>query len=372
MKVLIFSMTCGEGHNMISKSLVQAFNNKNIEAKIVQTFGYDEKRVALENKKFLWACKHIPHSYDFIWNKLRKKNHFTDKLPGYVKNCLPHFTKEINDFQPDTIICTHCYASSVITYMKKQNLLDKNILTSTVLFDFCLAPYWEHSNKVDFIFQPFENTTQDLIEKGYKKEQIITTGIPIRNDFYIPYEQDKIQEELKIPHKFTALIVAGGNGIGNTFKLLKSILKKKLDINIIVINGKNKITYNKIDSYLQKNKITNVINLGFVNNIDQYMKASDLIISRCGGCGISEILALGKPFIIREKLIINEKINKKMFIDLGCALGIDKISQIGNKVEYIVNNPLIFNSMKENIKKLQQKNSAEQIVDFLITKKMSK
>lgn len=80
MKVLIFTMSCGEGHNMLAKSLSQAFEKQEAETKIVQTFGYDEERVKKENKKYLWACKHIPHLYDFVWNKLRKRD-FSNKKP---------------------------------------------------------------------------------------------------------------------------------------------------------------------------------------------------------------------------------------------------------------------------------------------------
>ena len=32
---------------------------------------------------------------------------------------------------------------------------------------------------VDYIFQPLDNTTKDLIEKGFSKKQIITSGIPV-------------------------------------------------------------------------------------------------------------------------------------------------------------------------------------------------
>ena len=368
MKAIIFTMTCGEGHNMMARSLEQAFKNKNIKTKIVQTFGYNEKRVARENKMFLWACKHIPHIYDFVWNKLRKVNHKTDKCPGYVKTCVNYFKKEIESYDPDIIVCTHCYASSVISYMKKKNMLKNNIITSTVLFDFCLAPYWEHSTAVDYIFQPLDNTTKDLIEKGFAKKQIITSGIPVKAEFYEKYNKEKIREELKLQNMFTVMNIGGGNGLGNTLKLLKSLLKSKNKIQIIIINGKNKKNYEKIKKFINDNKITNVINLGFVNNVDMYMKASDLIISRCGGCGLSEIFAINKPFIIREKMILNEKINKQFFIENGCALGMDKITDAGDRVEYLINNPKIYDEMIKNIEKIRKPNSSEKIVEFLISK----
>ncbi len=369
MKALIFTMTCGEGHNMMAKALSQAFTDAKVDNKIIQTHGYNEKRIAKENRMFLWACRRIPHIYNFFWNKLRNANKKTTKLPYYVKNCLPYFKEQIDLYNPDIIICTHSYASSVLTYMNNNNMLDKKIITATVLFDFCLAPYWEHSVGVNYIFEPYEDTRQALIDKGFKNEQIITTGIPIRKEFEQNSQNlSKLREKLNLKNIFTVMNIGGGNGIGNTLKLVKNILNKNKDIQLIIINGRNKKNYNKIQKYIEKNKIDNVVNLGFVDNVDEYMKASDLLFCRCGGNGLSEVIALSKPFIAREKMILNEKINKKYFINLGCAVGIENINEAGKKVKYIKENPQVYKKMIENIKKLKNENSAQKIIDFLIKK----
>ncbi len=368
MRALIFTMTCGEGHNMMAKSLAGQFENKGVETKIIQVFGYDEKKVVNENKSFLWACKHIPHIYDYIWTKLCKKT--SKDVSKRLKEAIPYMLENIEEFKPDIIVCTHLYASNNITYMRKHNMIDKNILVGTILQDFCLCPYWELSTGVDYVFQPYENTTDDLLNKGFKREQIITTGLPIRAEFADIIgggnKHDDLRLHLNLPDKFTILIVGGGNGLGNTLKLLKSILKKNLDITIVIINGKNKKNYDKIQKYIEKHNISNVVNLGFVNNIIEYMSCVDATITRCGSSVISETLTRGKPFITREKMILNEKITKKIFIDEGCSLGLNKITDAGDKVEELLNNPELYKSMCENIKKFARPNASKDIVEFLI------
>lgn len=366
MKALIFSMTVGEGHNMIARSLLEAFESENVEAKIVQTFGYNEKEVKRQNALFLWTCKHIPHIYDFVWNKLRKQNKTTEKLPGYVKHCLKFFEEEISSYQPDIIVCTHYYASSVIAYMKRKGMLDEKIVTSTILFDFCLAPYWEQSKEVDFIFEPHTNTTGELIKKGYNESQIKAFGLPIRKAFFEEYDKDELRKRLNLKDMFTLMFIGGGNSLGNTLKLLKNVLKKNDDIQIIVINGKNKKNFEKIENYIEKNKIHNVVNLGFVSNIDEYMKSCDALISRCGSSVLSETLALKKPFIVREKMIINEKINKEYFMNEGCCLGLNKITDAGAEVKKLKSDRALYESMVENIERFRYPNPALTIAKFLI------
>ncbi len=367
MKVLIFSMTCGQGHNMIAKSLEESFKDYNAEVKISQ-FYQSEKMIKKGNRDYLFACKYIPHIYQFVWNKLRNKNHYNGKLPTFAKKSFNYFIKEIQSYNPDIIVCTHLYASAIISYMKINNMLNKNIITATILFDFCLAPYWEYSKNVDYIFQPFENTTNALIEKGFDKNQIVTLGMPVRKVFKEPYNSDELKNQLLGNTKTTILIQGGGGGIGKNDKLVFNLHKNIKDINIICANGSNKKTYNKIEKYIKKYNTNNIYNLSFTDKLPLYMKASDIIVTKGGGNGISEILAIKKPFIIREKTIINEKINKKMLIKDGIALGINKPSELANVVKQLLQSPNLLSKLKFNIDNLSRPNASDDIAKFLINK----
>lgn len=369
MKALIITMSCGEGHNAIARSLAQEFDKAGVENKIVQTFGFSQKKVEFVNRRQLFVCKYFPKSYDYFWNKLRKKDKSTDKLPYYVKACFPYIKKTIEEYKPDIIVCTHSYPSAVISYMIKNHMLSDKIVTSTILYDICLAPYWEHSNKLNYIFQPLPNTTHDLISKGFTNEQIVTSGFPIREEFYEQYNKNDMRKKLAIDDKFTVLCIAGGSGLGNTKKLVKDIISAKLDINLIVINGNNKKTYQQIEELINKNNVKNVVNLGFVTNIDEYMKASDVIISRGGGSSVFEEININKPIIFREKLIKNEEITKDYFVKNGCAFGMDKIADAKKFIKLLKERKDLQEQMSNNTKNFVYKNSSKNIVQFLIDKK---
>jgi len=69
-KVLIVTMTTGEGHNALARAFSAQLANENVELKTVQLYYYSERRVAFENKLYLTGCKFFPKTYDFFWNKL--------------------------------------------------------------------------------------------------------------------------------------------------------------------------------------------------------------------------------------------------------------------------------------------------------------
>ena len=367
MKLLILSMTVGEGHNSIAKSVAGEIEKLGVETKIVQVFGFDQARVEKENKKYLWACKHIPHLYDFVWNCIRNKNpnRKAKMFKRSLKQCSEYISEEIEKEKPDGILCTHYYASTVLSLLKEEKRLKDNIVTATVLFDFCVHPYWEFSSGVDYIIAPTEEVTPVLLNKNYKQEQIKVLGFPIRDEFAIKRDKDKTREQLGIDKKFTVFTIAGGNGLGNSLKLIKEILKENKDVNVVCVNGKNKKSYELVDRYIKENNLTNIINLGFISNVAQYMAASDVIVSRGGGGSLSEATAIGRPIIIREKMINNESINKELLINKGIALGMNKISDIGILVKKIKDDQVLYRNMQNACESFAKPNAVKDVSRFL-------
>lgn len=370
-KVLIITMSCGQGHNSIAKALEEEFLIQKCDVKTIQLYGFNNKVVEFKNKQFLNISKYFPKIYDFIWNKLRKRN-FNKKskfIDNEIKSCKNYILEQINSFNPNIIISTHINAAILVHTLKHNNLINNNITTSNILFDYCVHPYWELANNCDYIFTPLNNTTEDLLKRGYNQNQIKPFGFPVNEKFKPFTSVSSLRKNLQIEDKFTVFIISGGAGLGNTFKLVKKILEYNNDVNIICVNGKNKKSFFKINNYIKKNNCKNIINLGFINNVYDYMGASDLIICRGGGGTLTEALNMEKPFIIREKMIINEKLNKQFFMDKNCCLGMNKISDGGLLVKKARENNLLYQNMKNNIKKLAKPFATKNIVSFLLKQK---
>ena len=148
--------------------------------------------------------------------------------------------------------------------------------------------------------------------------------------------------------------------------MVKNILNEGLPINLIVVNGKNKISKYKIARYIRKRNIYNVLNLGFVDNIEKLMNASDIIISRSGAVSTSEAMAMRLPMILREKAIINEKLNKLIFINQNVAVGMNKLKDAGGLVKELYNNPEKLYTMSQAEENIFQPNGIEEISKFII------
>ena len=99
-------------------------------------------------------------------------------------------------------------------------------------------------------------------------------------------------------YKPTILLTIGGTPSGKyliemTIKAFKK-LRMKLDINLLIVSG---LSVEVQDKLLCTSNTDNIINLGFVNNLHEYIYASDLVVSLAGRSTIDESIVYKTPGI---------------------------------------------------------------------------
>ena len=99
-------------------------------------------------------------------------------------------------------------------------------------------------------------------------------------------------------YKPTILLTIGGTPSGKyliemTIKTFKK-LRMKLDINLLIVSG---LSVEVQDKLLCTSNTDNIINLGFVNNLHEYIYASDLVVSLAGRSTIDESIVYKTPGI---------------------------------------------------------------------------
>jgi processive 1,2-diacylglycerol beta-glucosyltransferase len=367
-RVLIISMTCGEGHNAVSKTIKEKLEDFGFEAKIIELFNHSEKRVKFENWQYLFACKYLRVPYSIGWeitNKLDPNKR--DKLSVHrtVKKALASLKLEVDEYVPSVVITTHPYSNVAVNDMIKENMINKNIKTVSVLTDYCVHPFWEAGINLDYVITPTEDTVPELLRRGYTEDQIQVIGYPVAKKFLNQIDKAEARAALQLEDKFTVLILSGGNGLGKNLKLIQNILKSKKDFQIVCITGRNKRSKEEIDEYIEKNAITNVKTYGFVNNIEMFMTAADCMFSRGGGVSITEALNVNVPLIIREKMIINEKRNKEFLLKRKSAINMESLSEAKDVIELLIDHPEILEEIRQNQKQTVNPNATNQIAEFI-------
>ena len=98
-------------------------------------------------------------------------------------------------------------------------------------------------------------------------------------------------------------------GFGHIAELMQKLLKNFDNIHFIVSCGNN----TKMIEDIKQLNSDRVIALGFVNNLEKYMSASEVVLTKPGGLTTTEIATIRKPFIHIKPIPGCENYNAEYF-----------------------------------------------------------
>ena len=210
------------------------------------------------------------------------------------------------------------------------------------------------------------------MERFFPKEKILLTGNPVRQDLL---EGDNLkqkgQEFYKLdPNKKTLLIIGGSLGartINESVMDYLDELEAAEDVQVIWQTGK--YYYKQLIQRLNGRELKNIQVLEFVNKMNFAYAAADLIISRAGASSISELCLLQKAVILVPSPNVAEDHQTKNALALVEKDAAEVISDLKARKDLIpkaldlIHQPEKLKTLRVNIFKLAQQNSAARIAD---------
>jgi processive 1,2-diacylglycerol beta-glucosyltransferase len=244
---------------------------------------------------------------------------------------------------PRLIVATYPLVAGVIAYIKRAGLLDAPLVT--VITDNTAHSQWIHP-ETDFYFVGSEQVLQGLIYQGVPAHKIIVTGIPIDLKFALsPVREDLyIKFGLK-PQIPVILIMAGAVGMLRGIPALCQVLNElPLPLQALVITGRDKGLYHQLRE--QTGKLDKLFKIyKFVDNVDEFMAVSNLLITKAGGLTISEALAVGLPMLIYRPIPGQEMENTRYLLNAGAALPVYDLKELRVKLRLILTQRYFYETM---------------------------
>lgn len=362
-KILIVSLGTGSGHIRAAKAIEGSVREKDPSASILNIDFLDYTRPILKSfytGLYVRIVTLAPGLYRFLYKKV---------TPGSTKARLifdrinsAFFKKTVFDFDPDVVICTHFVPANLISFWKRSYGLHAK--TFMVITDYEAHALWADKG-IDQYFVASESTKDDLVRVGIDSDSIFVSGIPIDEKFSKKYNKAEIRKKIGIDSNFTVSIFSGGFGIGPVGEMVSSIKSKISSINVIVVAGKNVELRKKLDSMVEHNK--NIKIFGFVNNVEELMAVSDVIVSKPGGLTVAESLSMGVPLIISEPIPGQEEGNARFLLKNKVALDGGNSTKITEVLERLIKE-------KDLLKKLRANcvNLAKPLASIVIAKEVLK
>jgi 1,2-diacylglycerol 3-beta-galactosyltransferase len=167
----------------------------------------------------------------------------------------------------------------------------------TVITDLVQAhPLWL-CPKVDLCLTATEAARQDALHAGLPTEKTHVVGLPVSLRFTqgLP-EKPLARAGLGLhPDLPTVMLMGGGEGVGRIYEIARTIADSRLPAQMAIITGRNEKLQRRLASIAWE--IPTCIT-GFVDNVQEWMVAADVLITKAGPGVLSEAFAIGLPLVL--------------------------------------------------------------------------
>ena len=369
-KVLILSASAGAGHIRAAEAVERALAEMRVARAVrhVDTLDYTNKLFRrLYSKAYIDMVNNAPEVLGWLYDQLDKpwKNErrrlALDKL-----NTRP-FVKLLKEYQPDMVVCTHFLPAEIISWLRaKERLSCQQVIVVT---DFDIHALWL-CHHYEHYFVALDETREHMERLGIPPARLTVTGIPIDPVFSERKDKQLMRRKHNLePDRTTILVSAGGFGVGSIEHLMKPLLELRHAAQVISICGRNEEMKRKVEELAARLPSDSRIRLkvvGYTNEMDELMAASDIVLGKPGGLTTSEALARELVFVIVNPIPGQEERNSDHLLEEGVAIRCNNLPVLAYKVDQLLDDPARFASMRENARRLARPRAAYDIVNRML------
>ena len=309
----------------------------------------------VNTSKLLWAL--VYHSFDGK-RRTRLARQFI------YRNNRQALRRLVAEHPADVVVCTHSVVGNPT--FRAFLTLEQRPPFLTVVTDLVTTPSFWYDPRVDHCFVPTETAYRRGLRLGMSPSQMQITGLPVNPHFINSMTtKDAARQEFGFDPKLPAVLtVAGSEGMGRIFKLVKALDAQRLNAQLVVICGRNEDLKAKLENR-QWNNLHHIF--GFVSNhqeMPRIMAASDIIVTKAGPSTISEAAIAGLPMIISERIPGQETGNVRLVTENKAGVYLPKPEQVAERIaEWLKEGPEMLQQRAANARRIARPEAVWEIAD---------
>ncbi|MGN0494226.1 MAG: glycosyltransferase [Acutalibacteraceae bacterium] len=361
MKAIILSCGTGGGHNAAGLAIKEELERRGHTALMLNPYSLKSERTKrIINQVYIKTVQKAPRVFGAVYALGNAYRRLPFRSPVYFAN--GGMAKRLDVFfkveKPDIVIMPHVFPAEIITNMKSRGMsVPKTVFVST---DYTCVPFTEETN-CDIYITPQEDLNSEFEMRGIVRERLKPLGIPVSRRFTETSSREQAAGLLGLDSDKRYILVSGGSmGAGRLVFAIKVLYDKfKADENtrIIVICGSNEWLYKQL-SKRYRNKI---IPVRYTDKMAEYMRVSDIYITKPGGLSSTEGAAMGVPMVHIMSIPGCETANMRYFGEHGMSIPVKRLGKSLSAAADGLSASSAAEEMTEKQKKYINPNSARDI-----------
>lgn len=369
-KILYLFSDTGGGHRSAATALIKAVEQLKRKdppiQEMVDVFAECSGFLNILAKLYAPVIKYSPKMWGMLYywfNDMKKVQQMEKMARPFIEKEL---TKLIHKRKPDLIVSVHPLLNHIT--IRAMKLANRIVPLITVITDpVSLHRAWVCPDS-DLIVVATKEAKEACVKYGGDENKIKLIGLPIDPKFAKPSGNKAVlRKDMGLdPRLFTVLLMGGGEGGGNMIKIVKELDNSKLDIQLIVIAGRNQKLKEKLEKMAFKLSFSIKV-FGFTNEVPDIMSASDLVITKAGPGSIAEALSKEIPVVITSWLPGQEEGNVEYVIKNKLGVVNKNFKAIGKTVKEF-QKEAYYEKIKKNIKNASNPRAVFEIAKLILEK----
>jgi processive 1,2-diacylglycerol beta-glucosyltransferase len=359
-RTLILAAGVGSGHNSAARSIEQAFAGTSGEVHRMDVLDTtNEVFNRIYDDAYFTLVDEVPWLVGWGYDNQDPPFKLAKVMRWWEQLNTISMVREIRDYEPDLVICTHFLPARLSSLMIARGRLSAPL--AVVVTDFDFQGLWM-TTPVSQVFVAREETRQYLLSLGLPEDRVTTSGIPVRPEFSGPLDAAAVRARYGLREGVpVVLISAGASGGPRAVQVVKQCLRLPQEFQAVVVCGRNAELKTEIEALVAGRDDFRV--LGFTDEMPALMRIASMFVGKPGGLSSSECLAAGLPMVIVDPIPGQEARNSDYLLEEGAAVRCNYPNTIGYKIGTLLDDPERLAAMAANARRIGHPDAARTVAE---------
>ncbi len=289
-------------------------------------------------------------------------------MKAFRKWTRPAVRRLLSDHSADRIVSFHPGTNHLVLRALREE--SHASLFVTMVTDLVTGHTLWFTPLVPWCLVPTPEARAAAVKNGLPAERVVVTGLPVAGRFAATAQErpSDVRRRLGLSTGCrTVMLLGGAEGMGALDRTVARIAQQwsatgEPDMQIVVIAGRNKALADQLTAHSWP---LPVYVRGFVRNIDEWMRAADLLITKAGPSTVSEALVMGLPMVLSGALPGQERPTVDYLVRGGAAIWAPTPGQIARAVAELIANPSLLREMSIRAQAMAQPDAARRVAEFV-------
>lgn len=362
MKFLILSCNTGGGHNATAAAISEYFTARGQECVTLDCLDFlPQTKAKLISEGHVLLYRKAPKLFGLGYRF--EEEHLPRFILSQCESYADEFCQAVRQVGCDAVINVHVFSALIMTAARRQFGL--KLPGYFVATDYTCSPGVAQAEQ-DAYFIPHESLTEEFVQCGVPADRLVPTGIPVRPAFCTGVPQREARERLGLSPEGSLVLLACGSMGAGPMEELAQLLDQQLpaEDQLVVVCGTNE----KLKRDLEKDRLSDCVSIvGFTREMDLYMDAADLILTKAGGLSTTEALMKRLPMVYINAVPGCETRNLEFMVEHGYARTADTPEALTELVCSLLQEPETLAAWRETLTQAFPTPAVERIYSYIMT-----